>query len=51
MHWRLNHQVAPKEQSLSCLDCHGSQGIMDFKALGYKGDPATIGGRDLKGRN
>lgn len=51
MHWRLNHQVAPKEQSLSCLDCHGCQGVMDFKALGYKGDPATIGGRDLKGRN
>ena len=22
MYWPLNHQVSPKEQSLSCIDCH-----------------------------
>lgn len=46
MHWRLNHGVAPKEEALSCLDCHRRDGIMDFAALGYKGDPAITGGRD-----
>ncbi len=39
MYWRLDHQVAPKEQALQCLDCHGDDGRMDWKALGYKGDP------------
>jgi octaheme c-type cytochrome (tetrathionate reductase family) len=39
MYWRLNHMIAPKTQALSCLDCHGDQGRMDWKALGYKGDP------------
>jgi len=29
----------------SCLDCHGPDGVMDFKALGYKGDPMTSGWR------
>jgi len=40
MYWRLNHGVVPKDKALSCLDCHSSNGVMDFKALGYKGDPA-----------
>ena len=39
MYWRLDHMVSPKEQALSCLDCHGDHGRMDWKALGYKGDP------------
>lgn len=41
MYWRLNHMVAPKEQALGCLDCHGDEGRMDWAALGYKGDPMT----------
>jgi len=45
MHWRLNHQVAPKEEAFSCLDCHGCDKVMDFRALGYEGDPADVGGR------
>ncbi|MDD2391117.1 MAG: hypothetical protein PHP23_15495 [Desulfobacterales bacterium] len=45
MHWRLSHEVVPKEESLSCLDCHSPSGVIDFKHLGYKGDPAEIGGR------
>lgn len=39
MYWRINHMVAPKEQALGCLDCHGDNGRLDWKALGYKGDP------------
>ncbi len=45
MHWRLTHGVAPKEKALSCLSCHGRDSVMDFEKLGYKGDPAVIGGR------
>jgi octaheme c-type cytochrome (tetrathionate reductase family) len=78
MYWGLTHEVAPKDKSLSCADCHatlskapycgschqgragldfkklagarrgphgGKGNYVDFKALGYKGDPAAIGGR------
>ncbi len=48
MYWRLNHEIAPKEQALSCLDCHREGGVMDFRALGYNGDPAITGGRFKK---
>ncbi len=41
MHWRINHMVSPKEQALGCLDCHGDNGRMHWKELGYKGDPMT----------
>ncbi len=39
MYWRINHMVAPKDQALGCLDCHGDNGRMDWAKLGYKGDP------------
>ncbi len=39
MYWRINHMVAPAEDALGCLDCHGDQGRLDWKALGYKKDP------------
>jgi octaheme c-type cytochrome (tetrathionate reductase family) len=39
MYWKINHMVAPKEDSLGCLDCHGSEGRLDWKALGYKKEP------------
>lgn len=39
MYWRINHMVAPKEQALGCLDCHGDNGRMDWQALGYDRDP------------
>ncbi len=39
MYWRINHMVAPKAEALQCLDCHGDQGRMDWRGLGYKGDP------------
>lgn len=42
------HQVAPKEEALACGQCHMGGGRMDWKALGYKGDPMRIGGRFTK---
>jgi len=39
MVWPMNHMVVPKEKSLRCNDCHGKEGRIDWKALGYKGDP------------
>jgi len=41
MYWRINHMVSPKEDALGCLECHGDNGRMDWKALGYKGDPMS----------
>jgi hypothetical protein len=35
------HEVQPASKALQCLDCHGSPGRMDWKALGYPGDPLT----------
>jgi octaheme c-type cytochrome (tetrathionate reductase family) len=45
MHWPLSHMVAPKEHALQCDQCHGDTTRMDWKALGYEGDPVTTGGR------
>lgn len=39
MYWPINHMVAPKEKALKCQACHGSKGRLDWKALGYSGDP------------
>ena len=39
------HGVVPKGQALKCADCHGAAGRLDWKALGYSGDPQTTGGR------
>lgn len=41
MYWKINHMVAPKEQALTCRDCHSKtgEGRMDWMALGYDGDP------------
>jgi octaheme c-type cytochrome (tetrathionate reductase family) len=39
MYWKINHMVAPAEDALGCLDCHGDSARMDWKALGYKKDP------------
>ncbi len=93
MYWGLTHEVVPKEQALSCAECHASltkapycgkcheerpdvdfealvkQGIdfkrmaemgrdvgdlvgksnyIDYKALGYEGDPIETRGRFKK---
>jgi len=44
MYWRLNHMVAPAKDALKCKDCHSKKGRLDWKALGYKGDPMKIKG-------
>ena len=45
MDWPLSHMVAPKERALTCTDCHGDHSRLDWKALGYAGDPIKLGGR------
>jgi len=41
MYWKVNHMVVPKQQALRCTACHGERGgRLDWKALGYAGDPA-----------
>ena len=44
MYWRINHMVSPAKESLKCKDCHAKNGRLDWKALGYKGDPMKIKG-------
>ena len=43
MHMSIQHEVAPKSEALGCMDCHN--GGIDFEALGYSGDPMSVGGR------
>jgi hypothetical protein len=45
MVWPVNHMVSPKEKALRCADCHGEKGRLDWKALGYKGDPKNPANR------
>ncbi len=33
------HEVEPGTKALECLDCHSQGGRLDWKALGYDGDP------------
>ncbi len=48
MYGPLSHMVQPAANALQCRDCHGPSGRMDWKALGYPGDPAQWGSRDLR---
>jgi hypothetical protein len=41
----VEHEVSPKEEALQCGECHMESNRMDWKALGYKGDPMKVGGR------
>jgi octaheme c-type cytochrome (tetrathionate reductase family) len=41
MYWVQNHMVAPKEQALTCTDCHTPRGRLDFAGLGYSADRAA----------
>lgn len=43
-----SHEVSPKEDALQCGECHMGGKRMDWKALGYKGDPMKTGGRTAK---
>ena len=44
MYWPLSHMVLPKEKAVSCNECHGNGGRLDWKALGYDADPMNTGG-------
>jgi hypothetical protein len=35
----LFHEVQPASKALQCLDCHGPEGRMEWKNLGYNSDP------------
>jgi hypothetical protein len=48
MFWRINHMVVPKDQALKCADCHAAKGRLNWKELGYKGDPQKVGARKVK---
>lgn len=39
------HEVSPKEEALQCGECHMGGNRLNWKALGYKGDPMQNGGR------
>lgn len=45
MVWPLTHMVAPKDKAMGCTECHGERSRLDWKALGYPGDPIKSGGR------
>ena len=49
MYWPTTHMVQPAEHALQCQDCHSPNGRMDWKALGYPGDPKDWGGRYQEG--
>ncbi|MBM3878155.1 MAG: tetrathionate reductase family octaheme c-type cytochrome [Verrucomicrobia bacterium] len=40
MFWVQNHVVAPKEQALTCADCHTPRSRLQFAALGYPAERA-----------
>jgi octaheme c-type cytochrome (tetrathionate reductase family) len=44
----VTHEVSPKEDALQCGECHMGAKRLDWKALGYNGDPMKVGGRTLK---
>jgi len=45
MYWPSTHMVQSKENALQCDECHSANGRLDWKALGYPGDPIEWGGR------
>ncbi len=43
MFWPITHMTAPAKGALTCTQCHSAKGRLDWKALGYEGDP--VGGK------
>lgn len=50
MYWPVNHMVAPADDALKCSACHTRKDSkrLDWKALGYDGDPMSKGARKIK---
>lgn len=42
MYWVQNHMVAPKEEALTCIDCHRANGRIPFAKLGYEPDRVAL---------
>jgi octaheme c-type cytochrome (tetrathionate reductase family) len=45
MYWPTTHLVTAASEALTCDQCHGPEGRMEWEALGYYGDPIDWGGR------
>jgi hypothetical protein len=45
MYWPTTHMVKAASEALTCNQCHGPEGRMDWEALGYYGDPIDWGSR------
>lgn len=45
MYWPTTHMVSPAADALTCDNCHGENGRINWEALGYYGDPIDWGGR------
>lgn len=41
MFWIENHMVAPKEEALTCTECHAENGRIPFAQLGYEPNRVT----------
>lgn len=39
MYWPITHMTAPAKGALTCVQCHSKESRLDWKALGYPGDP------------
>ncbi len=44
MFWPITHMTAPAKKALTCTKCHSKESRLDWKALGYTGDP--VGGKN-----
>ena len=51
MYWPINHTVMSSDNALKCTSCHGKGGEhqLDWKKLGYPGDPMKKGTRFSNG--
>jgi octaheme c-type cytochrome (tetrathionate reductase family) len=45
MYWPLEHMVASADEAVQCTACHAENGLLDWNALGYDGDPMETAGR------
>ncbi len=44
------HGVVPATKALTCVDCHGPNGRLDWKALGYKNNPNSLSASNGSGQ-
>lgn len=47
MYYPATHMVQTASDALRCEGCHGSDGRLDWRALGYDGDPIQWGSRKV----